>query len=118
MINYFRGEARNNMFKSPETRNFVVADKLAEERNRKIISSGDGGYYYGKLINAKNSLRRKMIIRTVGGKRKGGGCMAGSFIGAIQSNGKVMPCEMLDDSFGNLRDNNYGNEIPPTACVS
>jgi radical SAM protein with 4Fe4S-binding SPASM domain len=37
----------------------------------------------------------------------GGGCAAGALGGVIFNDGEVRPCEMLEHSFGNIRDHDY-----------
>jgi MoaA/NifB/PqqE/SkfB family radical SAM enzyme len=43
----------------------------------------------------------------VRGEREGGACAAGSLGAVMYSDGQVRPCELLDDSFGNIRDFDY-----------
>lgn len=121
MINIIRGD-RPGLQISEQTRaayvaaNDIIADRLAHKE-----FTGDRGHHLGEWLTAKNSLRRDMIMDTIDGKRRGGGCAAGCLTVAVLADGEVRACEMLPLSFGNLRDFDYdlpammispkGNEI-------
>ncbi len=106
--------ARGNDTKTIVGKEVINAYKLAGELVAKRIShgrfAGDKGHKTGKLLTAKNIVRRKVISEILDNKRKGGGCAAGSLAGVIFNDGDVRPCETLDISFGNLRDYEYNLE--------
>lgn len=56
------------------------------------------------LINAKNKMLWKYILRTFDERKFISPCSAGSLFGIIYQNGDVFPCELLDSNIGNLKD--------------
>lgn len=107
MVNITRGEVRNQAARDVNPDNYFAAHRLIEERIEEGSYSGHGGHATAKWLTAKNAVRRTIIKRILDGKFRGGGCAAGTIGGVIYSDGSVMPCEMLDKSYGNVRDFNY-----------
>jgi MoaA/NifB/PqqE/SkfB family radical SAM enzyme len=110
------GEWMINIARTSNPFNTVSPEVLESYRNANDIISkriknnqfiGDRGHKFGKLLTAKNEVRRELIYNILEQKRKGGGCSAGSLIGVVFNNGDVRPCETLTDSFGNIRDYDY-----------
>lgn len=60
-----------------------------------------------KILNAKNKILWKSVIKDFRDRKYVSPCRAGSLLGIIYSRGDIYPCEMLNESFGNLRDYNY-----------
>jgi MoaA/NifB/PqqE/SkfB family radical SAM enzyme len=112
MINIARGD-KPWMPVTKETLNaYIHAGELIESRISSKRFSGDSGHRLGKWLTAKNKLRRQIIEDILSGKRKGGGCAAGSLAGVIFNDGDVRACETLPLSFGNIRD--YGYNLKQT----
>lgn len=82
----------------------------------KIHSSMDDDFRLGKiegysntsltsvLLNAKNKMLWKYVLKTFNENKYISPCTAGSLFGVIYSRGEVFPCELLNSSFGNLSD--------------
>lgn len=97
----------------PETRK-----KLSETYKRIQLQSDydfDNGILTGfgdksltsVLINAKNKMLWKYILKTFDEQKYISPCSAGSLFGIIYQNGDVFPCELLDRNIGNLKDFDY-----------
>ncbi|MBN1872238.1 MAG: radical SAM protein [Candidatus Omnitrophica bacterium] len=61
----------------------------------------------GQWNTAKNTLRRDIIYKIKKDKRMIAACYAGRLIGVMYPDGRVKPCELKDDTFGNIRDFDY-----------
>lgn len=62
---------------------------------------------FSSLIMARDILTRKNIIKKIKGEKNTPKCLAGILGGVIYENGDVSPCEILSESFGNIRDYDY-----------
>ena len=107
MINIVRGQSPGmEISKQTATAyrhaNEIIADRI---KNKEFI--GDRAHALGKLLTAKNAVRRDLISDIIDNRRAGGGCAAGCLEGVIYTDGDVRPCEMLSTSFGNIRDYDY-----------
>jgi MoaA/NifB/PqqE/SkfB family radical SAM enzyme len=107
MVNIIRGTSPGMQIKPETVAAYNKANDIIAERTKNKEFKGDRAHKLGKWLSAKNTLRREMIQDTFTGKRRGGGCAAGSLNTVILSNGDVRACEMLPLSFGNLRDFDY-----------
>lgn len=61
----------------------------------------------GRMMNKKNEIWRDILLDIYINDNYVTPCRAGSIFGVIEANGKVRPCEILDTSFGSLRDCDY-----------
>ena len=104
MVNIVRGEVRDPVAHDVDTGAYIEAHRLIRERVESGAYNGHSGHSTAKWLSAKNAVRREIITRTLQGTCKGGGCAAGTLGGVIYADGEVKPCEMLNDSLGNLRD--------------
>lgn len=59
------------------------------------------------ILNAKNKILWKYILKTFDENKYISPCSAGSLFGVIYSNGDVYPCELLKSCIGNLKDYGY-----------
>lgn len=107
MINIARGQSRDPQAIEVNLANYRRASELADISIGSGSSQGHRGNIMGPLLTAKNSVRRRIIVDTIEGRRAGGGCAAGSLGGVIYADGAVHACELLDDKLGNLHDFNY-----------
>ena len=107
MVNITRGKTREMNAGIVNYINYYKAQDIINSRIKDGSYKGHSGHLTAKWISAKNSVRRDVIKKILEGEYKGGGCSAGSIGGVIYGDGSVYPCEMLDSSFGNLRDFNY-----------
>jgi len=77
---------------------------------QKDLNSQNFGYQKSiksKIMNAKNKISYSMIKKTYKENKFTSTCYAGKIFGVIKANGDVMPCEVLADKMGNIRDANY-----------
>jgi len=107
MVNIIRGEVRDEQASEIGLTGYIQAHRLIQQRIKQGDYSGHSGHKSAQWLSAKNAARREIIIRTVQGRCAGGGCAAGSLAGVIYADGNVKPCEMLDDSLGNIRDYDF-----------
>jgi len=102
---YIRGEPRNAQAKDVDVRKYEVVNRMLEEDiKRGIVRSYK---FLPDILNAKDILLRRTIIKTVKENRYQMPCTAGALTGVIQTEGDVFPCEMLNEKIGNLRENGY-----------
>lgn len=107
MVNIERPPSDNPEIAIKNLNAYKKASEIIQKRINQKNFYGDNGHFLGKLLTVKNSLRREIIAEILQGKGTGGGCSAGSLIGVIFNDGEISPCESLDVSFGNIRDNDY-----------
>ena len=75
-----------------------------------VKQSGLTGYYnfpFYDFINAKRIIRHKIITRTITERKRQIPCYAAKLSVVLLSNGDVVPCELLKDKLGNVRDVGY-----------
>lgn len=107
MVNIVRGAPRDSRALDCGTEGYERAQRLIEDRVRSAPGVGHAGHATAGWLSAKNAVRRRIILRVLEGRERGGGCAAGSVGGVIYSDGDVRACELLDRSLGNLRDVDY-----------
>lgn len=107
MVNITRGNARDSIANKVNYENYYKAQEIIKNRISKGTYKGHSGHTTARWLSAKNSVRRNVIKSILENEYKGGGCSAGSVGGVIYSDGSVYPCELLNDSFGNLRDYDF-----------
>ena len=84
-----------------------LTDQIAKEMtNDKIMNYNDNSLQ-GKLHRKKDLISWDMVKKTYLEPKFISPCHAGGLFGIITSNGKIFPCEILEDKLlGDLRDNN------------
>lgn len=107
IVNAIRGDVRDPRAAGLDVEKYREAQRLIEHKTQTGRMRGHRGHLAAGWLSAKNATRRKIIARTLEGTEKGGGCAAGALAGVIYSDGRVAPCEMLDFTFGNVRDFDY-----------
>lgn len=107
-ILHVRGEPRNPAAKNVNPARYDELNAILEKDIRHgVIRSYR---FMPDVLNTKDILLRRLILKTVRENRYQLPCTAGSLTGVIQTEGDVYPCEMLNSSMGNLRD--YGYDFP------
>jgi MoaA/NifB/PqqE/SkfB family radical SAM enzyme len=106
-INIIRGVPLESEMMEVDIKNYIKAHEIIEKRIKEGSYKGYSGHLTAKWLSAKNAVRRKIIYKILNNKHKGGGCSAGSLGGVVFPDGSVFPCELLEKSFGNLRDYDY-----------
>lgn len=104
LVNITRGAPRDPQAVDVDPEAYRTAQALIDRRVAAKEYRGHSGHWTAGWLSAKNAVRRQVILDIIAGQREGGGCAAGSIGGVIYSDGRVGPCEMLDESLGNLRD--------------
>lgn len=107
MVNITRGRPRYSDAANIDVDKYFEAHQIIEKRIQKGCYKGHSGHFLASWLSAKNATRRKVIRDIIKGKCSGGGCAAGSLGGVIFNDGTVYPCEMIEYSFGNIRDYDY-----------
>lgn len=107
MVNVVRGKPREPDAVNIDIENYKLAHQLIEKRIGNNTYKGHSGHFSARWLSAKNIVRRKMIYEILKKKKQKIFCSAGNLGGVIYNDGSVYPCEMIDESFGNLRDFDY-----------
>jgi len=106
-IDLIRGEPRN-----PETAEVDIKlyEKIVEQK-MEDIRDGKLPYYsfglMGRLAAARDGVMHKKIVRYKEGRDDYLPCLAGKLSAVLYETGEVHPCELLSESFGNIRDYDY-----------
>lgn len=91
--------------------NSVDIHKYLEETNRLLRRSVINRYYdnypLASLRRTLDFLAPQIVAETVIDGKMPYPCMAGKSVIVISESGEVKPCEMLKESFGNVRDHDY-----------
>lgn len=106
-INLVRGKPKDCNIQNVDLENYKKVHNIIDRRIRNGTYKGYEGHFSAKWLTAKNAARRKIIYKIIGNEYKGGGCSAGSLGGVVYPDGSVFACELLKESFGNLKDFNY-----------
>lgn len=106
-INIIRGKPKDSNIGKVELENYSKAHEIINRRIKEGSYKGYSGHFTARWLTAKNAARRKIIRKILQNEYKGGGCSAGSLGGIVYPDGSVYPCELLSESFGNLKDYNF-----------
>jgi MoaA/NifB/PqqE/SkfB family radical SAM enzyme len=99
-----RGHPRESQAADVCMERYAAISRTLEARIRSGSYPGYRGFLGARLNSAKNVVRRRLIQRTVAEGRRILPCSAGRLATAVYSDGSVFPCELRQDSMGNLRD--------------
>lgn len=111
MVNIIRGNTRDSIANDVNYENYYKAQEIIKNRISKGTYKGHSGHTTARWLSAKNSVRRNVIKSILENNYKGGGCSAGSIGGVIYPDGSVYPCELLNDTFGNLREYDFNLKL-------
>jgi MoaA/NifB/PqqE/SkfB family radical SAM enzyme len=84
-----------------------LSQKVNQDMKNGILHGWNNESVQGRMMNKKNEIWRDILLNIYINDDYITPCRAGSIFGVIEANGKVKPCEILDTSFGNLRDYEY-----------
>ena len=105
-ISLVRGNLSQSRFKQIDPKKYQAAiDRLGNK-----LTSGCGKTYRFKgarIKAAQDILQRRLIHRTIVEQKQLVPCYAGRLNLVLSETGEVKSCEMLAESFGNVRDYNY-----------
>lgn len=79
-----------------------ATDLLQQQERRKA-----GGSTFKQLLAQRVQVERDIIAEHHQGRRVMSNCTAGTLTAIISEKGDVRPCEILDTTFGNLRDHGF-----------
>ena len=107
----YRGKEADNLDKEKRSELAVQYENIQKQINNDFKRGSIKGYtkksipYY--VLNTKNNMYWKDILETFKNNTFLYPCMAGKLFGIISENGDVYPCELLNKSFGNLKNYDY-----------
>jgi radical SAM protein with 4Fe4S-binding SPASM domain len=100
-----RGNPREKEAKDVKLENYeVICDVMEEDYKTGRIR---GYSFFPDILNVKDILLRRLIIKTQRENKFQAKCTAGTLTGVIYPEGDVYPCELLDKKLGSLREENY-----------
>jgi Fe-coproporphyrin III synthase len=94
-----------DFFVPADMKKYREATMLLQQQERKK-SNG----ILEKVLAERAEVERYIISNHYQQKRVMSNCQAGTLTAIVSEDGEVRPCEILDTSFGNLRENNYNLE--------
>lgn len=105
-ISLIRGNLADERFKDIDPQKYAaVIDKL--EKNLRTGRATTYRFWGARIKAAQDILQRRFIYRTLQEKKRLIPCYAGRLNIVLTENGEVYPCELLTNSFGNVRDYAY-----------
>lgn len=105
-VSMVRGNLQEESYKQVDPENYSRAAKQLESRLKNKL--GKTYRFRGaRLKAAQDILQRRLIHQTLIEGEKPIPCYAGSLNLVLTESGEVYPCEILPDSFGNVRDHEY-----------
>ncbi|MBU1626856.1 radical SAM protein [bacterium] len=100
-----RGNPRDPKAKNLQLENYENICTIVEEDYK---SGRIRGYsFFPDILNVKDILLRRLIIKTQREDKFQVKCTAGTLTGVIYPEGDVYPCELLNKKLGSLREENY-----------
>jgi radical SAM protein with 4Fe4S-binding SPASM domain len=108
-ISLIRGNLSDRRFKNIDHRKYCNAIERLENNLKADISS-IYRFKGAKIKAAQDILQRRLINRTMLEQKRLIPCYAGRLNLVITESGNVYPCEILTETFGNIRDYNYDVE--------
>jgi radical SAM protein with 4Fe4S-binding SPASM domain len=105
-ISLIRGNLVNDHFKRVDYNKYLKAVKkleLNQINNKSSIYRFKGA----RIKAAQDIVQHRLIYRTAQDRKRCIPCYAGRLNVVIKENGDVYPCELLTESFGNIRDYEY-----------
>ena len=105
-ISLVRGNLAESSFKEVDYRKYHHAIERLENNLKDNISS-IYRFRGAKIKAAQDILQRRLINRTMLDQKRLVPCYAGRLNLVLSESGDVYPCEILSDSFGNVKDYDY-----------
>ncbi len=106
-----RGKCADNADMETRKRMAEVYEKLENQRNNDFdsfnINGFDGSTLTEQILNAKNKMQWKYVIKSFKERKYISPCTGGDLFGVIRYNGNVTPCEIIETPIANLRDFDY-----------
>jgi radical SAM protein with 4Fe4S-binding SPASM domain len=105
-ISMVRGNLLDNGYKQVDPDNYRRAAETLATRLRDR-TSGIHRFRGARLKAAQDVLQRRYIYQTLTGQDRSLPCYAGKLNLVLTESGEVYPCEILNQSLGNVRDHDY-----------
>jgi len=105
-ISLIRGNLKNESYKKTDYKKYLRAIQRLE-KNLKTKASGTYRFKGARIKAAQDILQRRLIHQTMIEQKRHIPCYAGKLNLVLTEDGGVYPCEILTESFGNIRDYNY-----------
>ena len=105
-ISLIRGNLSDRSFKKVDYRKYHQAIERLENNLKNNVSS-IYRFKGAKIKAAQDILQRRLINRTMLDQKRLIPCYAGRLNLVLSENGDVFPCEILTETFGNVRDYDY-----------
>jgi MoaA/NifB/PqqE/SkfB family radical SAM enzyme len=105
-ISLIRGNLAEGSFKDIDLRKYHCAIERLENNLKDNVSS-IYRFRGAKIKAAQDILQRRLINRTMLDQKRLVPCYAGRLNLVLTESGDVYPCEILSDSFGNVKDYDY-----------
>jgi len=100
VLGYIRGEIFDKDAKKVDIETYVKASTMLMRLNTKNSRNID-------IIRAIDNVCFRLVAKTKKKKERLLQCVVGKKLIEIDSDGTIIPCEMLDVNFGNMRDYDY-----------
>ncbi len=104
-VSYVRGDTFDKNAKNIDCRDYLTTVNYL--RQKKFISKYYDNFPLATWRRALDFLAPQIVAETVINKKLIYPCMAGQSVIVVTETGEVKPCEVLQASFGNLRDNDF-----------
>lgn len=108
-ISLVRGNLANEELKKVDFGKYLEAAEMLE-RDLRTGKSATYRFRGAGVKAAQDILQRRLIHRTMKEKKSLLPCYAGRLNIVLRESGQVFPCEILEKSFGNVRDHDYNLE--------
>ena len=105
-ISVVRGNLQEASYKQVDPEKYLNAVKLLES-NLQDRTSNTHRFTGARLKAAQDIVQRNLIHQTLVDRRKNIPCYAGKLNLVLTESGDVYPCEIISQSFGNIRDYDY-----------
>lgn len=105
-VSLARGNLKQESYKQVDPANYQNA-AIHLQQNLKNKIKGTYRFKCARLKSAQDVLQRQLIHQTLTSGEKSIPCYAGKLNLVLTETGEVYPCEILPNSFGNVRDHEY-----------
>jgi radical SAM protein with 4Fe4S-binding SPASM domain len=101
------GRPRDLSSRNFDAGNYVKFGEALKKDRVATSMAAYSGQPFGDLLSAMQNYRQDLISKILVEDKPQLPCYAGRLSGVIQNDGRVFPCELLDEPLGNLRDHGY-----------
>lgn len=107
MVLIRRTSADPKFFRKIDLQKYKQATAFLQAQERKKVSSIRENGILSTLLAERAQVEREIIAEHYAGKQVLRNCQAGTLTAILSEEGELRPCEILDTSFGNIRDHGY-----------